>query len=143
MIPVKFFKATMALLLCALAFPVVADPVTHTYDAQNRLIRSKYDDGSGIEYTYDAAGNRVGQKAINRPAGKPDLIPTLVSSPVEGTVGATMKIQVNLKNQGSQDAGEFWVVLYLSKDKTLSVEDDIYLKWGCKYTTLAAGATSL
>lgn len=142
MIPVKFFKATMALLLCALTFAVVADPVTHTYDAQNRLIRSEYDDGSGIEYAYDAAGNRVGQKAINRPAAKPDLVVTSVNSQANGTAGGTMLVLVNLMNQGGQDAGEFWVVFYLSKDKTLSVNEDIYLKWGCEYTSLAAGASS-
>ena len=41
-----------------------AEQVAHTYDGRNRLIRTEYDNGSGIEYVYDAAGNRIGQKAI-------------------------------------------------------------------------------
>jgi YD repeat-containing protein len=70
MIPVRLFKSAIFLLLFVHAFSVEAQQTTHTYDAQNRLIRTEYSDGNAIEYTYDAAGNRIGQKAIQ---AKPTL----------------------------------------------------------------------
>lgn len=42
-----------------LSIPARATTVQNTYDDLNRLIRVEYDDGSRIEYTYDAAGNRL------------------------------------------------------------------------------------
>lgn len=70
MIPVESYKVAIFVLLFAQAFAVKAEQATHTYDAKNRLIRTEYSDGNAIEYTYDAAGNRIGQKAIQ---AKPTL----------------------------------------------------------------------
>ena len=36
-----------------------AAEVSYAYDELNRLVKVIYDDGSTIEYTYDAVGNRV------------------------------------------------------------------------------------
>ena len=70
MIPVTFIKKALTLMLLVSALTGKAEQVIHTYDAQNRLIRTEYSDGNAIEYTYDAAGNRIGQKAIQ---AKPTL----------------------------------------------------------------------
>jgi YD repeat-containing protein len=67
---VRMMKASIFILLLTGVMAVTADQVTHIYDSQNRLIRTEYSDGNAIEYTYDAAGNRIGQKAIQ---GKPTL----------------------------------------------------------------------
>jgi YD repeat-containing protein len=48
--------------LCAIlliALPALAGNVSYTYDALNRLTRAAYEDGTVVEYSYDAAGNRT------------------------------------------------------------------------------------
>ncbi|TSC62615.1 MAG: PKD domain-containing protein [Parcubacteria group bacterium Gr01-1014_48] len=46
-----------------------AQAATYTYDELNRLVRVEHDDGTVIEYTYDAAGSRTRQvvTVTNRP----------------------------------------------------------------------------
>ena len=39
--------------------PALAGSVLYEYDALGRLERIVYDDGTVIEFTYDAAGNRT------------------------------------------------------------------------------------
>lgn len=55
-------------LLCALfmANPMTAqaEQVTHAYDDLNRLTKSDYGNGNVIEYSYDAAGNRISQTSV-------------------------------------------------------------------------------
>jgi YD repeat-containing protein len=66
----RFMKALAVTLVAGIPLLCSAEQSTHIYDAQNRLIRTEYSDGNAIEYTYDAAGNRIGQKAIQ---AKPTL----------------------------------------------------------------------
>ena len=47
--------------LLATPAPLLAEQVTHTYDNLNRLTRTDYGNGRAIDYTYDAAGNRLSQ----------------------------------------------------------------------------------
>lgn len=47
--------------LLAIPAPMLAEQVTHTYDNLNHLTRTDYGNGRAIEYTYDAAGNRLSQ----------------------------------------------------------------------------------
>ncbi|HIJ76292.1 MAG TPA: RHS repeat protein [Deltaproteobacteria bacterium] len=50
----------LAALLCLLPVaPGLAGSAQYTYDSLNRLIQVQYDDGATIQYTYDAAGNRL------------------------------------------------------------------------------------
>jgi YD repeat-containing protein len=42
-----------------IACPALAGNVSYTYDALNRLTRAAYEDGTVVEYRYDAAGNRT------------------------------------------------------------------------------------
>jgi YD repeat-containing protein len=46
--------------LCLLpAAPGLAGSAQYTYDSLNRLTQVQYDDGTTIQYTYDAVGNRL------------------------------------------------------------------------------------
>jgi YD repeat-containing protein len=53
--------------VAAMYVPASAASVAYTYDDLNRLIKVDYGDGTVIEYTYDAAGNRLIQAVPNRP----------------------------------------------------------------------------
>ncbi len=59
----KLLSGLSGLLLCgallAAAAPAGAGSVTYEYDALGRLERIVYDDGTVIEFAYDAAGNRT------------------------------------------------------------------------------------
>ena len=59
MILKKLTSILALLVLVGFALPCVADTVTYEYDDLYRLIRATYSDGTVIEYTYDAAGNRL------------------------------------------------------------------------------------
>jgi len=54
--------------LVGLVLPCFAETVTYEYDDLYRLIRATYSDGTVIEYTYDAAGNRL--STIKAPPGQ-------------------------------------------------------------------------
>ena len=61
----KMIKKNLWLSRCAvwvilcLAVPVISQAETYTYDVTGRLTRVIYEDNSSIDYTYDAAGNRL------------------------------------------------------------------------------------
>jgi len=57
----------VVLVLVGLALPCFADSITYEYDDLYRLTKATYSDGTVIEYTYDAAGNR--QSVIKTPPG--------------------------------------------------------------------------
>lgn len=133
----NLIKPATGLIFLMVMMSALAEQITHTYDAQHRLLRSEYGDGSGIEYVYDAAGNRVGQKAI---ADRPDLVVTALTGSASGVLGGTLDMTVAMKNQGQRDAGAFWVVFYLSTDTTIT-RDDTFTGTGCEYKNgLKAGA---
>lgn len=73
-------------LATVLLFPSLAwaDNVSHTYDNLNRLIRTDYGNGQVIEYTYDAAGNRLSQMVKVT-----DTTPPVITCPADitGIVG--------------------------------------------------------
>ena len=75
-------------ILCLLlVFPGIAFPTQYTYDNLNRLVQVQYDDGTTIQYAYDAAGNRLVQQVTafsqmmslpggeSSPIGQPQEIP--------------------------------------------------------------------
>jgi len=72
-----------------------AETVTYTYDNLHRLIKVEYDDGTVIEYTYDAAGNRASQKVTI-----PNLPPTANAGP-DQTVECTSPSGANVMLDGS------------------------------------------
>lgn len=119
------------ILLCAPSV-LTANQSNHTYDAQNRLIRSDYGNGQVVEYVYDAAGNQIGQKAASSPSEKPDLIVTSITSPTTGVVGGKLAMTMTIKNQGTKDSGGFFVNFYLSPDSSITLED-IFTGIFCEY----------
>jgi YD repeat-containing protein len=59
MIRKKILLVLISLVVVACALPCLGDTVTYEYDDLYRLIKATYSDGTVIEYTYDAAGNRL------------------------------------------------------------------------------------
>jgi len=52
-----------AVLFCILlGAPALAGTAQYTYDSLNRLVQVQYDNGAIIQYSYDAAGNRLVQQ---------------------------------------------------------------------------------
>ncbi|OGP74391.1 MAG: hypothetical protein A2V86_01520 [Deltaproteobacteria bacterium RBG_16_49_23] len=83
-------------------------------------------------------GNRVAElnEGNNSLAGNPisiisevDLIITSVSAPSSAGMGQQITVTSTVKNQGSGNAGEFYVTLYLSMDSTIT-SDDIEIRSG-------------
>lgn len=50
---------------------VPAGTAQYTYDNLNRLVQVQYDDGTIIQYTYDAAGNRLTKKVAAQGSAAP------------------------------------------------------------------------
>jgi YD repeat-containing protein len=48
----------LVVVMVGLVLPCFAETVTYEYDDLYRLTKATYSDGTVIEYTYDAAGNR-------------------------------------------------------------------------------------
>ncbi len=58
-------KIVLAVCFCLLlAAPGLAGTAQYTYDTLNRLTQVQYDDGTIIQYAYDAAGNRTARQVI-------------------------------------------------------------------------------
>jgi YD repeat-containing protein len=57
-----------------------AATITYTYDSHNRLTRVDYGNGDTIEYTYDAAGNRLTLKASDTTPPGTDSGDTILNS---------------------------------------------------------------
>ena len=66
-----------ATLFCLLLItPIFAATAQYTYDNMNRLVQVQYDDGTTIQYAYDAVGNRLVQQVtafsqLSLPSGDP------------------------------------------------------------------------
>jgi YD repeat-containing protein len=57
--------------LFLVAYPALAGTAQYTYDSLNRLVQVQYEDGTVIQYTYDAAGNRLVKQVIPPPPPGP------------------------------------------------------------------------
>jgi uncharacterized repeat protein (TIGR01451 family) len=77
-------------------------------------------------------GNRVGEsnESNNSLAGnkisfvsKVDLVITSVSGPATASPGQQVAFTATVKNQGSANAGQFYVTVYLSTDSTITKDD--------------------
>ncbi|MBW4678458.1 MAG: S8 family serine peptidase [Desmonostoc geniculatum HA4340-LM1] len=76
------------------------------------------------ELTETNENNNVTAKAITITA--PDLVIQNASAPASASIGTTIQVSYQVKNQGNGTAGVFSTSFYLSKDQSLS-NDDAYL----------------
>ncbi|MCF2147188.1 S8 family serine peptidase [Desmonostoc muscorum LEGE 12446] len=76
------------------------------------------------ELTETNENNNVTAKAITITA--PDLVIQNASAPASASIGTTIQVSYQVKNQGNGTAGIFSTYFYLSKDQSLS-NDDAYL----------------
>jgi YD repeat-containing protein len=69
----RFIKLSLLGVSAYLLFstPALAGSSQYTYDNLNRLVQVQYDDGSSIQYTYDAAGNRLTMQVMAFHASAP------------------------------------------------------------------------
>ncbi len=102
------------------SFAWATDPITYEYDSLNRLIRIAYPGGTVIEYTYDAAGNRLTR--VVRDLLSPGPVVSIDDVEVtEGNSGTTdMVFTVSL----SESSSEVVTVDYLSTDETAEAGSD-------------------
>ena len=94
-------------------------------------------------YAYVAESNKINNifaSAISLTALTPDLIVQNVSAPSTTTVGSTIQLNYQVKNQGNASAGYSYSKFYLSKDATLS-NDDVFLN-SDYVTNIGAGGVS-
>ena len=78
-----------------------AEPVSYTYDSLNRLTAVNYGNGKAVvNYTYDAAGNRLSQNTIGAELLPPNLV---ITAPANGAVVATGGVTVT---GTASDAGQ-------------------------------------
>jgi YD repeat-containing protein len=83
-----------------------AENISHTYDALNRLIRTDYGNGTIIEYTYDAAGNRLSRTAATNPAPTPSMnVPPIANAGPDMTVSAGAITYLNGGGSSDPDHG--------------------------------------
>ncbi|MEH1872848.1 C2 family cysteine protease [Nostoc sp.] len=91
-------------------------------------------------YTPASQVNNIFASAISLTALTPDLIVQNVSAPSTTTVGSTIQLNYQVKNQGNASAGYSYSKFYLSKDATLS-NDDVFLN-SDYVTNIGAGGVS-
>ena len=69
----------------------------------------------------------------------PDLVITTLWGPATVKIGDAFYVNVNVKNQGTTDAGPYRLVFYFSADSTIN-SSDILLPNHYEFQGLAAGA---
>jgi YD repeat-containing protein len=84
--------------LVGLVLPCFAESITYEYDDLYRLIKATYSDGTVIEYSYDAAGNRL--STIKAPPGQA-LTVAISADPVSIQSGASSTLSWSSTNATS------------------------------------------
>ena len=76
---------------------------------------------------------------LSPPSSLPDLVMTSLTGPTSATVGGSITVSAQVRNQGTAGAGPFRVELLLSTDSTITW-GDLDTGRGCSFDGLAAGA---
>ncbi|QLE54695.1 CARDB domain-containing protein [Nostoc sp. TCL26-01] len=99
-----------------------------------------YVDGDGLVNESNENNNAFGNAITITSAGKPDLLIQNATSPTSASVGSTLNISYQVKNQGVGSAVASTTKFYLSKDNLYSTDD--VLLGSDSVNSIAAGAYS-
>jgi len=86
-----------------------AEQVEHTYDDLNRLVKIDYENGNYIEYSYDAAGNRISQNSVaaKTPYNFSGFFPPVDNLSTQNEVKAGSAVPVKFSLAGDQGLNIF------------------------------------
>ncbi|WP_208345381.1 CARDB domain-containing protein, partial [Aetokthonos hydrillicola] len=107
-----------------ISYESVSLTIANSTSGGNYYLLSQAD---GYNYVSESnESNNIAANAISLTKLTPDLIVQNVSAPSSATVGSTIQLNYQVKNQGNASADYSYSKFYLSKDTTLS-SDDVFL----------------
>lgn len=116
-------KHLIYITLLFISFSIYAQNRNFTYDNLGRLTQIQYANGSVVQYSYDANGNRL-QHIVSNIAANIDLsLSGLIIAPTTISAGNATTINLVNNNAGTSACGGQNVTAYLSTDNVLSAND--------------------
>lgn len=134
----KNILLTVALFLLTAVFcnHATAATVAYTYDNLNRLKRVDYGNGTAIDYTYDASGNRRSLVSVSSGGGMGDTIPPVGTISINGGAVYTKSASVTLSLLAADNSGSV-TSMQFSNDNVTWSGWELYAQ--TKSWTLASG----
>jgi YD repeat-containing protein len=102
---------------------VTAKSQSLTYDNLHRLTQIQYTNGTKVQYTYDANGNRVQHIITNVPVIVELQIPNFDTTLGFIAIGQPTNLSISVSNTGNTIANASTLKIWLSTDSSLSISD--------------------